>query len=128
MPGPASGEMSTASTSLGTIVVDGSGMTLYVFDKDAAHSGTSTCVGNCAATWPAVTTTSTPTATGVTGKLGTIPRPDGTTQVTLDGLPLYRYAADSAAGDVNGQGVGGIWWVVGANGVKITTAPAAGGY
>jgi predicted lipoprotein with Yx(FWY)xxD motif len=128
MSGSSVAALSTATSSLGTIVVDGTGMTVYVFDNDTANSGKSTCEGNCSATWPAVTTTGVPTEQGVTGKLGTITLPDGAKQVTLDGLPLYRYAPDSAAGDVNGQGVGGIWWVVGSNGVKITSAASGGGY
>lgn len=128
MPGATAEVLSTASSSLGTIVVDSTGRTVYVFDNDTANSGKSACEGNCSATWPAVTTTGTPTATGVTGTLGTITLPDGAKQVTLNGLPLYRYAPDSAAGDVNGQGVGGIWWVVGANGAKITMGAAGGGY
>lgn len=110
------------------IVVDGTGMTVYVFDNDTANSGKSACEGNCLASWPPVTTTGTPTAEGVTGTLGTITLPDGKDQVTLNGLPLYRYAADTAAGDVNGQGVGGIWWVVGPDGAKVTTPAAGGGY
>lgn len=120
-------KLATGDTSLGDIVVDGKGLTVYVFDKDTANSGKSTCEGSCSATWPAVTTTSdVAKATVVTGTVGTITRSDGTKQVTINGLPLYRYAADSAAGDVRGQGVGGIWWVVGPNGVKMTSAK--GGY
>lgn len=98
-------------------------MTVYVFDKDTANSGTSTCTGTCAVTWPAVTTTSTtPTISGVTGKVSTIPLSDGKNQVTLNGLPLYYFVNDAAAGDVKGQGVQGIWWVVAPDGSKITTA------
>ncbi|GAA3865233.1 hypothetical protein GCM10022381_06240 [Leifsonia kafniensis] len=128
MPGASAAALTTASSSLGMIVVDGTGMTVYVFDNDTANSGKSACEGNCAASWPAVTTTGTPTAEGVTGTLGTITLPDGAKQVTLNGLPLYRYAPDTAAGDVKGQGVGGIWWVVGPDGAKITTAASGGGY
>jgi hypothetical protein len=61
---------------------------------------------------------------GVTGDVDTITRDDGTRQITLDGLPLYTYAADSHPGDVTGQGVGGIWWVVAADGAKVTGAPS----
>jgi predicted lipoprotein with Yx(FWY)xxD motif len=115
--------LATASSSLGTIVVDGSGLTAYVFDKDTAGSGTSACTGDCLITWPPVTTSSTtPTVTGVTGKVGTITTSDGKNQVTLDGLPLYYFVNDTAAGDVKGQGVQGIWWVVAPDGTKITTA------
>lgn len=120
-----SATLSTASTSLGTIVVDNAGMTVYVFDNDTANSGMSTCTGTCAATWPAVTTTSTtPTMSGVSGTVATIQTSDGKNQVTLDGHPLYYFVNDTAAGDVKGQGVQGIWWVVAPDGTKITTAPS----
>lgn len=65
-----------------------------------------------------------PTITGVTGTVGTITGVDGAAQVTLNGLPLYTYAADKNPGDVSGQGYGGIWWVIGADGAKVTSAPA----
>jgi predicted lipoprotein with Yx(FWY)xxD motif len=64
-------------------------------------------------------------ADGVTGKLGTITRDDGTKQVTLGGMPLYLYSGDSHAGDVTGQAVGGSWWAVSPDGTKVTGAPAA---
>ena len=118
--------LSTADSSLGTIVVDADGMTVYVFDKDTAGSGTSACSGDCLAKWPAVTTDSdSPEVDGVTGDVGTITRDDGSKQVTLAGMPLYLYAADSQAGDVTGQAVGGIWWVVGADGTEITQTAAS---
>lgn len=121
--------LATASTSLGTIVVDGRGMTVYYYDKDTPNETTSTCTGQCIAAWPAVTTTSAnPSVTGVTGKVGTINAPGGQKQLTLDGLPLYTYAGDQAAGDVNGQGLQGIWWVVSPDGTKITTKAGGNGY
>jgi predicted lipoprotein with Yx(FWY)xxD motif len=123
----ASTDLATASSSLGKVVVDGKGMTVYVFDKDTANSGTSACAAGCAAMWPAVTTTSAkPTVTGVTGTVATITGASGGKQVTLNGLPLYTYAGDSAAGDVKGQGIGKIWWVVAPDGAKITAS--GGGY
>lgn len=114
--------LTTADSTLGTIVVDATGMTVYVFDNDTPNSGTSTCEGECLVKWPAVVADSdTPTAEGVTGTLGTITRTDdGTRQITLNGLPLYYWVDDSAAGDVTGQGVGGVWWVVAPDGTKIT--------
>lgn len=116
----------TGKSALGTIVDTGKGMTVYYYDKDVANSGKSTCYGGCAALWPAVTTTAaTPSVTGVTGKVGTITRTDGSTQVTVNGLPVYTYAADPSAGDINGQGVGGIWWVVAPNGDKIAKAASS---
>ena len=97
----------TAVGSAGTILVDGaSGMTLYVFAKDVKDSGTSACTGGCLVKWPALTVPagSTPTGgTGVTGTLSTITRADdGTLQVTYNGLPLYFFQNDKAAGDLNG--------------------------
>jgi predicted lipoprotein with Yx(FWY)xxD motif len=112
--------LGTASSSLGDIVVDGKGMTVYMYDNDTQGSGVSTCEGQCATNWPAVTTDSaTPSVEGVTGEVGTITGVNGATQVTLNGWPLYYYAGDSAAGDTNGQGVGGIWWVLTPAGEKI---------
>jgi predicted lipoprotein with Yx(FWY)xxD motif len=119
-----SAELTTATTSLGTVLVDAQGRTLYVFDKDVAGSP-SACTGACAALWPAALTTSaSPAASGVAGTVGTVATADGAKQLTLNGLPLYTYAKDSAAGDDSGQGVGGIWWVVGANGSKVTATAA----
>ncbi len=97
------------NSSLGTVLTDGNGMTLYVFTADSVNS--STCSGGCAGTWPPLLTSGAVTAgAGVSGTLGTINRSDGTMQVTYNGLPLYRYASDSAPGDVKGQGVGNKWY------------------
>lgn len=121
----------TASVSgLGTILVDGQGRTLYLFQRDTGP--TSTCSGACIGNWPAVTTHGTPQATGgvTAGKLGVTKRGDGTTQVTYAGHPLYYYAGDAAAGDTNGQGLnafGAAWYVVGTNGSAITTQASSGG-
>ncbi|RAN74260.1 hypothetical protein B5P43_29580 [Bacillus sp. SRB_336] len=120
--------LKTGQTSLGTVVVNGQGMTAYVFDKDTANSGTSACTGACLSFWPPIKTpTGTPQVSGVTGKVGAITLPGGTKQVTLNGLPLYTYAADSKAGDTSGQGSQGFgagWWVVGPNGNKLAATPA----
>jgi predicted lipoprotein with Yx(FWY)xxD motif len=90
--------------SIGTKLVAGSnGMTVYTFTKDVKDSGKSNCTGGCATTWPPLTVTGTPTAgTGVTGTLATITRDDGSTQVTYNGLPLYFFSGDQAAGDSKG--------------------------
>lgn len=118
--------LQTESTPLGTILVDGKKMTVYVYDKDTPNSGKSSCSGPCAAAWPEVTTTSkSPKVKGVTGKVATIKGMDGKNQITINGWPLYTYAKDSKPGDTTGQGVGGVWWVVGANGNKITKTAAA---
>ena len=104
-----------ATTSLGSVLVDGAGRTLYVFTKDEKNK--SNCAGACAATWPALY--GTPTAgAGVTGaKLGSFATADGKTQATIDGQPLYYYGADTAAGDMKGQNVGTVWFVVDGAGV-----------
>lgn len=122
----AQADLRAATTSLGKVVVDAHGLTVYVFDKDTAGSGTSACAGACLAKWPPVLARSgTPTVSGVTGRLGTIKRNDGSEQVTLAGMPLYSYAGDSHPGDVAGQGVGGVWWAVSPSGAKITAAAAS---
>jgi predicted lipoprotein with Yx(FWY)xxD motif len=94
------------------VLTDAKGRTLYSFAPDSSTK--SACYGSCAAYWPPVT--GTPSAgPGVTGKLGTIKRTDGTTQVTYDGHPLYTYIADNAPGQDNGNNInlnGGLWRVV----------------
>jgi len=119
--------LDTASTSLGTVVVDGKGMTVYYYTKDVKDSGKSTCSGQCLALWPAVVAPSTnPQVDGVTGTVGTITRDDGTMQVTVNGLPVYTYAKDNTVGDVTGQGVGGVWYVLAPSGDAITSGAKAG--
>lgn len=109
-----------ADSDLGEIVVDGEGMTVYMFDNDTQGAGESVCEGQCATNWPAVTTDGeAPEVEGVTGEVGTIEGVDGATQVTLNGWPLYTFAGDTAAGDVAGQGVGGVWWVLSPAGERM---------
>ena len=113
-------DLSTADSSLGTIVVDGKGMTAYYFTKDTKDSGVSACSGDCAAAWPAIVSTSdTPIVDGVTGTVGTIPTADGGKQITINGMPIYTFAQDMAAGDVNGQGANGVWCVIAPDGTMI---------
>lgn len=120
-------DLKTASSSAGQIVVDSKGMSLYFFTKDSKDSGTSACTGACLAAWPVFTTTaSTPTADGVTGTLGTIATPDGKKQVTLNGLPLYYFAQDKKPGDVLGQGVNDVWYLVSPSGEMVKGAAASG--
>jgi predicted lipoprotein with Yx(FWY)xxD motif len=98
------------SATLGTILVDSAGRTLYVFDKDAG--GKIACTASCVQVWPPllVTPGTTPAAgAGVTAALATVQRPDGGLQVTLAGRPLYVYSGDSAPGQTHGDGFGGIW-------------------
>jgi predicted lipoprotein with Yx(FWY)xxD motif len=114
--------LAVGRSSIGTIVVDNAGRSLYRFDKDTPGSGSSACNGACAAAWPPDLVQGAPTAgPGVTGSLGVVTRADGTHQLSLDGHPLYRYVGDQAPGDTTGNGFGGIWHVVPA----ATTASAA---
>ncbi len=114
---PAAEGVSTSETDLGSILVDAEGFTLYIFTNDT--DGVSTCYDDCAANWPAV-----PGDTAIGADLdaslfGTAARDDGSEQLTVNGMPLYRFTPDEAPGDVNGQGVGGVWFVVGADGNMI---------
>jgi predicted lipoprotein with Yx(FWY)xxD motif len=98
---------------LGSFAVNTTGWTLYVFANDQPN--VSTCVDQCAQNWPPllVDAGTTPVAQGyLPGTLGSTQRPDGTTQVTLDGRPLYTFANDAAPGDASGNGAGGVWSIV----------------
>jgi predicted lipoprotein with Yx(FWY)xxD motif len=108
--------------SLGRILVDGQGRTLYLFMKD--KGGRSACSGACAKAWPPLLTSGAPRATrgAMAAKLGTTRRTDGTTQVTYAGHPLYRFARDARPGQANGEGLtafGAAWYVLSATGRKI---------
>jgi predicted lipoprotein with Yx(FWY)xxD motif len=120
---PAAGTtVSVASSSLGNVLVDAKGRTLYLFEAD--KSTQSMCTGQCLNFWPTLTTTGAPQAgSGVMQSLlGTSQRADGAMQVTYNGHPLYYFFKDSKAGDANGQGVVGFgarWDVVSASGDAI---------
>ena len=139
---PASGGVSSVatvsatSTNLGMILVDGSGRTLYLFEKDQPNQ--SACAGACVAAWPVDQSSATPKAgSGVTASmLGTIKRSDGSTQVTYNKHPLYYFQGDSGAGQHNGQGVdafGAKWYAVTPAGGAViggadATSANGGGY
>ena len=99
---------------LGDHLTGEGGKTLYILTKDSA--GASSCTdATCAATWPAFTLDTGESVTagaGVTGTFATLKRPDGSMQVTYDNRPVYYFSGDSAAGDANGQGINGVWYVV----------------
>ncbi|HEY7916045.1 MAG TPA: hypothetical protein VIC86_03615 [Acidimicrobiales bacterium] len=100
--------------SLGVILIDKSGKTLYRFSPDG--TGKPTCSGACAAVWPPLTVpagTMHVPASGVgASDLGTVAGPGGALQVTFKGMPLYRFSGDTKSGDAKGQGLGGTWFVV----------------
>jgi predicted lipoprotein with Yx(FWY)xxD motif len=105
---------------LGAHVVGKDGLSLYVFEKDTGN--TSACVDTCATNWPPLTVASASdvkAGSGVTGEIGTIKRPDGSTQVTLDGKPLYYFGNDKAAGDTNGQALNDLWYLVSPTGEAV---------
>jgi predicted lipoprotein with Yx(FWY)xxD motif len=126
----ASDGMATVKTGtaakVGTVLVDASGRTLYTFDPE--NSGTIVCTASCAKTWPPLVVTGQPVAaSGVTG-LATLSRPDGATQVTFNGHPLYRYSNDAAPGDANGDGLGGVWHAAKAKASTTTTTTGGSSY
>jgi len=131
---PAAGSSGTtlkSTTINGTqVLTNSAGFTLYWFVPDT--STTSKCTGSCAAFWPPVKGPAT-AGSGVTGTLGTITRPDGSTQAAYDGHPLYTYAGDSAPGQAKGNGLnvsGGVWHEVTVSGgaaPAASTSPSAGG-
>jgi len=108
---------------LGNILTDSQGMTLYIFKNDTP--GTSNCNGTCAQNWLPLTAAAgqQPVAgTGVAGTLAVIARSDGTSQITYNDMPLYRFQGDKQPGDTNGQGMAnGLWSVV----TLTAAAPAA---
>jgi predicted lipoprotein with Yx(FWY)xxD motif len=108
-------------TKLGRIITDGSGRTMYLFEKDkGTHSA---CSGACAKAWPPLMTKGRPKATGGAEAklLGTTKRSNGT-QVTYAGHPIYGFMGDTKAGQTNGEGsraFGAGWYVLAPNGHKI---------
>jgi len=104
------------------VVTNSKGFTVYWFAPDT--STTSKCTGSCATYWPPVKGPAS-AMSGVTGTLGTITRPDGTTQASYDGHPLYTYVGDTAAGQAKGNGLnisGGLWYEMTVSG----STPGAG--
>ena len=109
---PATTVKAVKHATLGNMVVDANGKSLYLFTRDERNK--SNCTGNCLVTWPPVITGADPVAgDGAAPQLlGTITRDDGRKQVTYNGWPLHYYNQDAAANDVKGQNVGNIWFVV----------------
>ena len=116
------------SSKYGTILVSSAGRTLYLLTADSTDK--SVCTSSCTGIWPPLTTKGKPKAgKGVKrGLLGTIDRGNGVRQVTYDGHPLYMYAGDTGAGQVNGEGIasfGGTWYVLNKKGTPVTVALAS---
>lgn len=131
-------QVNVASSSLGDHLTGANGMSLYVLTRDTAD--TSTCADECAQSWPPLLVMGPGDVSvdqGVNGAITTVGRGDGTTQVAIGGHPLYAFAGDTAAGDVNGQGQGGVWFLAapdgtplgaGASGTPAASDPYGGGY
>jgi predicted lipoprotein with Yx(FWY)xxD motif len=109
--------LTTATTDLGTLLVDNAGNTLYLFVPD--NQGDSTCYDACAGNWPPLTGDVTAGAGVDASLLGTTTRTDGTVQATYNGWPLYYFAADTRPGDTNGQGINEIWYVISPEGSAV---------
>jgi predicted lipoprotein with Yx(FWY)xxD motif len=124
------GTVDVTNTSLGKVLVDAQGRTLYLFQKDSGT--TSACTGQCATFWPPLTAPAAPTSgNGAQASLvGTTKRPDGTMQVTYNGHPVYLYMGDHNAGDTNGEGLvafGGGWFALSASGNQVSPSSASNG-
>ena len=124
--------LKTAKISGATLLTNARGLTLYWFAPDTPAK--SNCNGSCATFWPPVKGPAT-SGPGVTGKLGTITRSDGTTQATYNGHPLYTYVGDTAPGQAKGNGLnisGGVWHEVTVSGSAAaastsSSSPGGGG-
>lgn len=118
-PAAAAGAIAVANSAKGKILVDGNGMTLYIYTKDSAN--TSNCSGGCSQKWPALPAVAAANVgAGVDASfLGSITRADGASQATYKGMPLYTYTSDTKPGDLNGQGKGGVWYVISPAGAII---------
>jgi predicted lipoprotein with Yx(FWY)xxD motif len=129
--GAAGQTVHTGKSDFGKVLVDSSGKTLYAFAADSP--GRSNCAGSCLQYWPAAQASGTVShSSDVTAKLASIKRSDGSTQLTVNGWPVYTYAADSGPGQATGQGEnlsGGRWWVVAPSGTQIKSGEGdADGY
>lgn len=105
----------------GDILVDADGMALYMFDQDTQGEPMSACYDGCAEAWPPLIVEGDVTAgEDVSAELTTFEREDGSLQVAANGWPLYYFDSDEEPGDVNGQGVNDVWWVLRPDGTRIT--------
>ncbi|MCX4782025.1 SCO0930 family lipoprotein [Streptomyces sp. NBC_01264] len=114
----------TDDAKLGKLMVDGQGRTLYRFGKDSAWPMKFGCLDACLNTWKPAAPVEREKAVGIpTGLVGSVERPDGTRQLTIDCWPVYLYTGDTAPGQTNGHGLQGLWFAVDDAGEKI---PAKG--
>jgi predicted lipoprotein with Yx(FWY)xxD motif len=103
----------SSNQTVGEFLVNETGYTLYYFQSDAPGNGISTCSGDCATTWPPFYAEEITVPAGLEASDFTaIDRADGQKQIAYKGWPLYFYSLDTKAGDILGQGVRGVWFVV----------------
>ena len=119
-----------AKTSLGNVLVNSKGRTLYLFQAD--QGTTSACSGACATNWPPLRASGKPKAGKGTqaSLLTTSPRSDGKPQVVYNGHPVYTFAGDKKAGDTTGQGVnafGAQWFALTSTGNQVTGQASTSG-
>ncbi len=95
-----------ADTAKGKALVNGKGMTLYTFDRDA--TGKSNCNGACLSNWPALSAAADAKASG---DWTVVTRDDGAKQWAYKGKPLYTFAKDAKPGDAAGDGVNNVWHI-----------------
>lgn len=118
----------TETERYGEILTGPEGRTLYLLESDDQGAGTSACLGDCAETWPPLTAEGDTSASGAVGtEVDSFEREDGETQVTANGWPLYYYSNDEAPGDIEGQGVNDVWFVVDATGTPVREASEGSG-
>jgi predicted lipoprotein with Yx(FWY)xxD motif len=104
----------------GSYLVGKNGMTLYAYTKDAANA--SVCYADCEAKWPPLLVTNQPMTNGINnGMLKTTQRSDGSMQLTYNNWPLYYYYMDQVPGEIKGQGVDSVWYIVKPDGNLLVT-------
>lgn len=112
--------LKTAASPVGTLTVDGEGMTVYVYSPNDENAHENSCDENCLRFWPAVTSvTDSPAVEGIDAVIGTVPGPEGSFQVTVNGKPVHRYLDDQIPGDMLGQGIASLWYMIDASGNPI---------
>lgn len=118
---PGNGTVDTGRVGSLTVLTTADGHALYELSSESDSPPTFTCTAVCTSVWPPLLATGTPSAGGKAkaSKLGTVMRPDGTTQVTYNHHPLYSYSGDSKAGTDHGEGMydpPGYWYVLSPSG------------
>ncbi|MFL6088763.1 MAG: hypothetical protein ACJ71Z_01320 [Aeromicrobium sp.] len=113
--------LTVRDSSLGKIVVDGKGRTVYTYADDKQGAAKSSCKDACLEAWPPVPAPAKPDVDKLTGDPGVTKDANGDDQLTYNGWPLYYFGGDQNPGDTNGQGAKGEWWVLNPAGEKVQT-------